>query len=125
MPLIGEQKRDYQRRWLKARRDAWLKEHGPCVDCGSWENLQVDHIDPKQKVSHRVWSWSQQRRDEELSKCVVRCQSDHQKKTTAESYPVREHGTITMYDNGKCRCMLCRKVSAEYKRKWRIKAGKH
>lgn len=77
-----EKQRAYQRAWLSARRGKWLTDHGPCVDCGSWDDLQVDHIDASAKVSHRVWSWSEERRSAELSKCVVRCEPCHIKKTT-------------------------------------------
>lgn len=69
------------RRWVADNRAAWLQEHGPCVDCGTWEALQVDHVDASTKVTHRVWAWSKARREAELSKCVVRCESCHGEKT--------------------------------------------
>lgn len=75
--------REYMRLWMKRRRDEWVAENGPCIDCGSFENLQVDHIDAEFKVTHRVWSWSKKRREAELAKCVVRCRPCHAKKTTA------------------------------------------
>lgn len=73
--------REYMRRWMAARRLAWLTEHGPCVDCGAREGLEVDHVDAATKVTHRVWGWSKPRRDAELVKCVVRCGPCHDKKT--------------------------------------------
>jgi 5-methylcytosine-specific restriction endonuclease McrA len=73
-------RRRYGRTWLADRRAAWLKEHGPCR-CGSWEQLEVDHIDPAQKVDHRLWSWSKERRDAELAKCQVLCHTCHLDKT--------------------------------------------
>lgn len=76
-----EMKRAYQRAWLQRRRQAWLTENGPCVDCGSWEDLEVDHVDAKSKVSSSVWSWAAERRLAELAKCVVRCASCHTTKT--------------------------------------------
>jgi hypothetical protein len=71
----------YQNAWMQRRRQEWIEENGPCVDCGSQEDLTVDHKDASEKITHRVWSWSQPRRDEELAKCVVRCESCHKVKT--------------------------------------------
>ena len=79
----GDRQRQYQREWLAARRAEWLAEHGPCVDCASSGDLQVDHVDATCKVTHRVWSWAKARRDAELAKCVVRCRSCHVAKTLA------------------------------------------
>lgn len=66
---------------MAKRRTAWFVENGPCVDCGSDENLRLDHKDASQKVSHRIWSWSDDRRLAELAKCVVRCYPCHIVKT--------------------------------------------
>lgn len=76
-----EKQKAFQRAWLAARRQEWIAANGPCTDCGSWEKLQVDHLDAKDKVSHRVWSWSKVRRENELAKCVVRCFPCHLAKT--------------------------------------------
>jgi hypothetical protein len=66
------------------RRAEWIADNGPCIDCLSREGLEVDHADASTKVTHRIWSWSKARRDAELAKCVVRCNSCHKKKTVAE-----------------------------------------
>jgi hypothetical protein len=79
----AEQQREYMRLWMAKRRADWLAENGPCVDCGSAEQLEVDHVDASTKVSHRVWSWTAVRRAAELTKCVVRCLPCHGRKTTA------------------------------------------
>jgi 5-methylcytosine-specific restriction endonuclease McrA len=60
------QQREYQRAWKAERRAVWLKEHGPCAKCGSWEKLEVDHVDPTKKVDHKVWTWSEERRSKEF-----------------------------------------------------------
>lgn len=80
-----EKQRTYQREWMARRRKEWLDANGPCIDCDSRENLEVDHVDAATKVSHRVWSWSQARRVAELAKCVVRCKPCHVAKTSANS----------------------------------------
>jgi len=69
-------------RWRHIRRGRWLWKNGPCQRCGSWTDLEVDHIDPATKVSHAVWSWSKPRRMRELEKCQVLCRVCHQKKST-------------------------------------------
>ena len=74
-------KRKYQREWLAKRRQEWFDANGSCVDCGSFENLELDHVDPNLKISHKVWSWSKDRRDIELSKCVIRCYKCHKERT--------------------------------------------
>lgn len=74
-------KREYQNNWMRARRKKWLEEHGPCKECGSWDNLEVDHVDRSTKVDHKVWSWSLARMQAELAKCQVLCESCHKLKS--------------------------------------------
>ena len=101
-----EKQRAYMREWIAKRRANWLAENGPCVKCGSWENLEVDHIDPAEKVHHALWSWSQARRDVELAKCQVLCHDHHLEKTRQWHYDNVQHGSLGMYYRG-CRCDLC------------------
>jgi 5-methylcytosine-specific restriction endonuclease McrA len=75
--------RGYQNTWAKGRRLAWVKANGPCKVCGSSKNLEVDHVDPAAKASHRVWTWSAERRAKELRKCQVLCRACHRRKTAA------------------------------------------
>ena len=125
MPYAREQQRRYQKNWLKRRREAWLHKNGPCVECGSWEGLQVDHRDPAQKVTHRVWSWSAARRDVELAKCQPLCEKCHLLKTRrffAARAGEMVHGRG--YHRG-CRCRLCRGWNAIRKRLDRWRQGVH
>lgn len=113
MPYKDKRKQsEYQNQWMQNRRVAWLEENGPCVKCGSKEKLQVDHVDPKQKVSHRIWSWSDGRRLEELAKCEVLCEKCHSEKSIFDRnhLPAR-HGSKVMYNYG-CRCADCSKANA-------------
>lgn len=83
MGYEGDKKREYQRDWLSKRRAEGIKLlGGKCVVCGSTEKLEVDHIDAKSKVDHRIWSWSDERRKKELAKCQLLCQKHHGVKTT-------------------------------------------
>lgn len=76
-----EKKRIYERNKYRGLRHEWLQKNGPCVKCGSDKDLEIDHIDWRTKVSNRVWSWSEQRRVSELSKCQVLCRPCHKQKT--------------------------------------------
>jgi hypothetical protein len=109
----------YQNAWLKRRRQEWLATQGACVRCGSWKKLEVDHIDPEQKVSHRIWSLSEKRRLAELEKCQVLCHGCHLKKTAADRAAKVLHATLTMYRNG-CRCRACKAVHAIRERLYRL-----
>ena len=107
MPYANkENQRQYQRRWLRRRRAVWFKEHGPCKRCGSWKRLELHHVDPAKKVSHRIWSWSQQRREKELAKCEVWCHKCHSEFTRLQLMTGPEHGRETRYSKG-CRCAEC------------------
>ena len=84
MPFKDKRKkREYQNTWMKARREAWMSANGPCHQCGSWDQLQVDHIVEETKVDHRIWSWSRKRLDDELRKCQPLCRTCHEKKNGA------------------------------------------
>lgn len=80
----AEKKRAWGRRRYWRNRSAWLAENGPCVKCGASGELDVDHIDPEQKISNRVWSWGKARRLAELAKCQVLCVKCHAEKTAKE-----------------------------------------
>lgn len=110
----------WQLEWMRKRREEWFRIHGPCKFCQSWIDLNLHHRDPGQKVNHRVWSWSKDRRETELSKCDVLCERCHQ----------RLHGNERIVDHGNhgyrrgCRCDICRAwKSAALKRETR-RAGR-
>lgn len=69
-----------------ARRAEWLRVNGPCQICRSKKDLEVDHIDPSTKVSHRIWGWRGERRNLELAKCQVLCKRCHKKKTKEQRH---------------------------------------
>lgn len=116
-----EKQREYQRELLKNRRFEWIAENGPCRQCGSSENLQIDHIDKSTKISHRIWSWSKLRREVELEKCQVLCSSCHFAKTALENQRPIPHGTDSAYTKRSCRCNSCREAHRVAKKTWRKK----
>lgn len=112
MPYSSKQEqRDYQRRWLAKRRRSWFKTKC-CERCGSRKRLQLDHVNPKLKVSHKIWSWSERRRDTELQKCQVLCYDCHIEKT-GSGREHSKHGTAFMRRKKRCKCYLCRAEARE------------
>lgn len=108
MTLIGDAKREYQRKHLEARRAEWIDENGPCAKCGSDSSLEIDHKDSKTKEYFvgRIWSASKARREAELAKCQVLCHDCHIQKTREH----REHRSI----------VLSLEVAEEIRRKYAI-----
>lgn len=112
-----DKRRAYSRNWMAKRRGDWFAKNGPCVSCGSHDNLQLDHIDPDLKVDHKVWSWSLARREAELRKCQVLCIDCHKTKTARQRREKMEHGTLGMYGIcGPPRCSTCKKAMRDWKR---------
>lgn len=113
MPNATADMREYKRRWAAARRAEWMAGKS-CVQCGTTESLEVDHVDPSQKVSHRIWTWAIARRDAELAKCQVLCIEHHKAKTKAQR-PMPAHGTVSRYSSKahKCRCDECKRANRE------------
>ena len=116
------QRREYQRRWMAERRASWFREHGPCAECGSSENLELDHRFRFLKVTHRIWSWSAERRDRELANCQALCRDCHKAKTRSEFIKPLVHGTYNAYKKKACRCDQCRAWNAQRVRIWNARA---
>lgn len=97
---------------------------GVCADCGTTENLQIDHIDPSTKSfnisSMTCFSW--ERIEVELRKCQALCRPCHLKKSIREQ-SVEHGGGLTGKKD--CRCDLCgplkRKYMREYQRERRAR----
>lgn len=118
--------------WSKEKKNAYMKERylvvraafiarlgGRCVQCGSDEDLEFDHIDPTTKkfTISKLWS-NTTACGEELKKCQLLCKSCHLSKTLG-SLPPLAHGTPGMYGKRKCRCGVCRSFNAQYRLKYR------
>lgn len=84
MPYADKQvQREYQREWMRKRREEYFKDK-VCEFCGSSDRLELDHKDRSTKVSHRIWSWSKERREAELAKCRPLCYDCHTRKSATE-----------------------------------------
>lgn len=78
-----EEQNAYQRNRVATKRSNFFEDKA-CISCGSKENLELDHINSKDKISHRIWSWSEERFKAELSKCQVLCNPCHIEKSRNE-----------------------------------------
>jgi 5-methylcytosine-specific restriction endonuclease McrA len=80
MPHTPAQKREL----YLTRRTLWFADKS-CVECGSEDRLELDHIDPVEKITHRVWQLGDFRRNAELAKCQPLCHKCHKKKSAKEN----------------------------------------
>lgn len=134
MPRDRATYNEYMRKYMLARyhtrRAEWIIQlGGKCIDCGTAEGLEFDHDDASSKAYDlaKIFSYSNERIQVELAKCVLRCDPCHKAKTKrakdhrggANRLPdeAYEHGTARMYLYKKCRCTDCRKANAMYKTK--------
>lgn len=115
-----EKQREYQRKWCAKNRAKFL-EGKICTfpGCSSVINLEVDHIDRTKKDSHRIWSWSEKKREEELKKCQILCEEHHKEKTKKDLGQGQKHGTHNSYVKYRCRCVECKKAHAVMNSKYR------
>lgn len=107
---------------MKMYRKEWFLENGPCISCRSWEHLEVDHIKPKQKKHHAVWTWKPERRETELARCQVLCKTCHKQKHAWLKIAKLTHGTRAMYRKYNCRCITC-KTNKSFLNKQRKEKG--
>ena len=115
--------RDYQRDWVKRRRESWVAANGPCAKCGSGEALEVDHVDPSTKLCNpgAIWSRRAEFRELELAKCQVLCKRCHKVKTKAlQQAMAKPCGTWQAYTRG-CHCRPCTDAEAMYARERRAR----
>lgn len=108
-------------RYHEARDALVLQLGGKCVECGSIDNLEFDHVDPKTKkytITDTICLYSKRRLIEEIKKCQLLCHDCHKKKSDADQ-TTRQHGDHAMYRRGGCRCELCVEGNREYHRQYR------
>ena len=82
-------------------------------------DLELHHVDPTQKVSHSIWSWTKEKRDKEAAKCKVLCFECHKKESANYcralfTKPIT-HGIVAGYLSHGCRCDVCK----TFYKKWR------
>lgn len=110
-------KQAYQREWRRKRRESLIDYlGGSCVQCGTVERLEFDHIDPSTKIYNinKILTHSVEFVKLELKKCQVLCVPCHDMKTAKDVFP--DHG-ITRYKKHGCRCDVCKEAKSETNRK--------
>lgn len=100
-------------------RDSYIvKLGGKCIDCGSIDDLQFDHVDKNTKTMHtsHLWDYSSDVIEKELINCQLLCRPCHIAKSLKSSDYGKEseHGTIWRYINRKCRCIPCKNAMSAY-----------
>lgn len=121
----GADRKSIWRERTKARAIAVLG--GQCVECGSREELEFDHVDGATKafdISHGIRDGlSRDRLEAELRKCQLLCATCHREKTMRDGQhggghnrvDSPRHGTAVMYGRARCRCSECRQWKADYR----------
>lgn len=113
-------KREHRRIWI-------ARLGGKCVECGTTERLEFDHIDPATK-SFRVSEFFCRKVDglsEEMAKCQLLCKSHHVEKTMRErGLAPSPHGSRNRYKHHGCRCPECKAGECARKRRQRANRPK-
>lgn len=94
---------------------------GRCVGCGSKENLELDHVNPKNKsftISSKM-SYAYKKVLAEVKKCQLLCGKCHKLKNKKDNGEAK-HGSISMYRHHRCRCESCVKIWRLNCVKWKL-----
>lgn len=113
----------YNRERYRTFRKKWIEDlGGKCVQCGSTDDLEIDHIDRTTKSFDISRENSIPKAAQELTKCQLLCKICHKKKSIAES-SVEHGGGVSGKRNCKCRPCVDKKneYMREWKRKWRAR----
>jgi 5-methylcytosine-specific restriction endonuclease McrA len=125
MPTEAERayQREYQLARYHRRRAAAIESlGGKCVECGTTDDLQVDHVDPETKEveNFKAWGRAEAAFWAEIKKCQLLCRRCHIAKTAKERRK-EVHGTWGMVRNRKCTCRECKDFVNAYQREWKRK----
>jgi hypothetical protein len=107
-------------RWKQRRQKAIEYLGGRCIQCGTTENLEFDHIDPSTKVATiaKISAASEQRFWAEVDKCQLLCSTHHREKTIQGKSV--EHGQ-GMTGKRNCYCELCKPLKQAYNKARKIR----
>ena len=114
--------KEYNLKRYHERRNEFLEMlGGMCVECGTTENLEFDHIDPSTKTMNmgRMLNVSKQRALEELKLCQLLCKEHHIEKghLNGDQKQVPHGGGKT--GKKSCYCDLCAPLNRAYARERR------
>ena len=121
----------YRRNKRKERRSIALEMlGGKCVNCGTTDQLEFDHIDreTKQYNISAIYHYTLEVFINEVNKCQLLCKGCHIEKNIREQIgrkPITEnqHGTHNSYQVDGCRCHICTKFNSEYRKQYYKKNG--
>lgn len=111
--------KDYFMNRYHTKKARWIELlGGECVECGSIEELEFDHIDPTTKLFTITsgWALAEERVLEELQKCQLLCKEHHKLKSDLEQ--AVEHGS-GLSGKRNCKCDPCKVRKNEYMRAWK------
>lgn len=120
---------EYMLKRYHRRRSEWItKLGGSCVDCGSLNNLNFDHVIAKEKeydIAKILSAGSELKVSNEMAKCVLRCEVCHKAKSARmRDIRIVNHGEgLTGKKN--CLCKLCRPLKNEYARQFKRNKKQH
>lgn len=120
--LFGEEKREYQKNWFKAKRQKFINLlGGKCVECSVSDNLHFHHKNKHEKEFsiNAILSYNDEFILKELQKCELLCEKCHKDKHKLRII----HGTSTSYSYG-CRCDECKKANTLKRAEYRARTGK-
>lgn len=110
---------EYDSKRYYAKRDELLEILGrECVECGSDEHIEMDHVDPAEKEYSILSRWNRPTAEllPELAKCQPLCRDCHKRKSDSELAAGHGGGR-----SGKrnCKCAPCKERKNEYMREWK------
>lgn len=111
-------------RYVRRRLAAISQLGGKCVRCGEDDQalLEFHHRDPSEKtftICGRLAGVSEQKLQDELSKCDLLCDDCHKKPHASKS----QCGTTARFAAG-CRCEACRQARNREFNEWRYRTGR-
>jgi 5-methylcytosine-specific restriction endonuclease McrA len=119
--------REYQlKRYHERMATAKIRLGNRCVECGTTEDLEIDHIDPAKKTIKlsNLWSIAEHLFNAELEKCQLLCSNCHRNKSKID-IGVEHGGGVSgkfITTDGKrkgCPCGPCTLKRKEYMRRYR------
>lgn len=119
----NEYMRNYMKNRYHQKRNELIKLlGGKCVNCGTTDNLEIDHIDSSKKTFRAadIHSIADDVVKKELDNFQLLCATCHESKTNEKwdrSIPNSNHGTYWKYVREGCRCSECKKAFRARKKK--------
>lgn len=118
-----EYQNSYMKERYRLRREEAIKRlGGKCSKCSSRDELEFHHINPEEKsfTIAKGSSFSEERWQDEISKCVLLCRTCHLASHKANN----PHGSVKRYWRG-CRCEQCKAANAKHGREYKQRRKEH